>query len=77
MNLQVSFKYVLTALIYILTEPLIVSPVIATNTIPPEIYRTNKERDEDRLTYERKHIIHDTFYRNSCECKGMYYKNFN
>ena len=67
----------LSALIYILTEPLIVSPIIGINTSPPEINETYKERDEDRLTYEREDIIHETFYRNSCECKGMWYKNIN
>ena len=40
----------LTALMYILTEPLIVPLVIATNTSPSKINETDKERDEDRLT---------------------------
>ena len=63
----------LTALIYILTEPLIVPPIIATNTSPSEINETDEERNEDRLTDERKHIIHENVYRNSCEYKGMCY----
>ena len=63
----------MTPLIYILREPLIVPPIIATNTSPPKINETDKERNEDRLTDEREHIIHENFYRNSYGYKGMCY----
>ena len=51
----------LTALIYILTEPLIVLPIIATNYSQPKINETDKERDEDRLTDEREQTICENF----------------
>ena len=51
-ELSVSSWYVLTALIYILTEPLIGPPIIATNTNPSKINETNKEKNDDKLTDE-------------------------
>ena len=63
----------LTALIYILIEPLIVPLIIATNINPPKINETDKDKNEDKLTDERKDIIHENFYRSSCEYKGMCY----
>ena len=72
-ELLISSKYVLTALIHILTEPLIVPPIIATNTNPPKINETDKEKNEDKLTDEREDIIHENFYKSSCEYKGMCY----
>ena len=60
-ELSVSSKYVLTALIYILTEPLIGLPIIATNTNPSKINETNKEKNDDKLTDEREDIIHEMF----------------
>ena len=72
-ELSVSSKYVLIALIYILTEPLIVPPIIATNTNPPKINETDREKNKDKLTDEREDIIHENFYRSSCEYKGMCY----
>ena len=41
-ELSISSKYVLTALIYIVIEPLIVPPIIVTNTNPPKINETDK-----------------------------------
>ena len=70
-ELSISFKYLLTALIYILTEPVIVPTIIATNTNPPKINEIDKEKNEDKLTDED--IIHENFYRSSCEYKGMCY----
>ena len=70
-ELLISFKYVLTALIYILTEPHIVPPIIDTNTNPPKINEIDKEKNEDKLTDEREDIIYENFYRSSCEYKGM------
>ena len=47
----------MTALIYILTEPFIVLPIIATNYSQSSINETDKERDENRLTEEREQTI--------------------
>ena len=47
----------LSPLIYILTEQLIVLPIKATNYNQPNIIKTDKERDEDRLTDEKEQTI--------------------